>query len=594
MNNQADQIFSASVNHSGNASNRLPFPTREEEIASLQPIQKGISESYKAVMAICAYADVPDQARMLIHALIRLSEGNSFVKVTDHKIANIFYKDKDKKDAVKKKIQRWRKSLKDWQEQTEIQLVKIRSGRQVMKIGTNGVQKPQNEASEYYLTVLEMAATVLAQNSGNFESSVATVVGNLAAAGSDLDRPKKRHLSSDRCLNSGLTWIRKSLDKAKEDGYLDEFAKEVDDRWKELWKESVIAEIKGGTETSHPNSGSGGTYLGTINTNSNSILNKSTSHERSNIHSLINKDNGSAIRNDCSDACSNSTFKRLVDHAISHAKRGFRVFPVYKARNGICSCRNGKLCDSPAKHPRIIGWNHLATCDEKQIREWWKKYSEANVGILTGVYDSHNWIVLDVDPKSSGFESLTELESKYGKLPDTLTAVTGSGGRHYIFSAAREVVISNIQASSKLGKGLDIRGKNGFIVAAGSTHGSGKKYQWLDETSQISEMPLWMLDKIVKPVSFGAEVKGTVTSHRNSVVTSNSEKSNVAIHEHEGRNNFLFGKAIGLFHNGHSKDSVIRRLADWNNKVCIPPVSHDELNKIISSAEKTAKRPALV
>jgi putative DNA primase/helicase len=252
------------------------------------------------------------------------------------------------------------------------------------------------------------------------------------------------------------------------------------------------------------------------------------------------------------------------------------------------------LCESPAKHPRIINWNHLATRDESQIREWWKKYSEANVGILTGEYDSQNWIVLDVDPKSGGFESLEELESKYGKLPDTLTAVTGSGGRHYIFSAARGTVISNIQASSKLGKGLDIRGKNGFIVAAGSTHGSGNKYEWIDETSPISKIPAWMLDKIVKPLLFAAEVKETVTSHRNSVVIHNSEKSNVAIHEHEGRNNFLFGKAIGLFHNGHSKDSVIRRLADWNGKVCFPPVSYDELNKIISSAEKTAKRSALV
>jgi hypothetical protein len=289
MNNHADQILSASINHSGNASNRLLFPTREEEIASLQPIQKSISESYKAVMAICAYANVPDSARMLIDALIRLSGGNFSVKTTDHKIATVFYRDERSRASVKKKNQRWRRSLKDWQEKTGIKLVKIRSGHQVRKNGPNGVQTIHNEATEYHLTVLEMAATALARDSENLESAAAAIVGDLVAGGPALGVTKKRQLSSDRCLNSGITWIRKSLNKAKEDGYLDEFAKEVDDRLKEMWKQSVLDEIKGGTETSHLNSGSSETYLGTINTNSNSILNKSISHERSNIHNFLRK-----------------------------------------------------------------------------------------------------------------------------------------------------------------------------------------------------------------------------------------------------------------------------------------------------------------
>jgi len=39
--------------------------------------------------------------------------------------------------------------------------------------------------------------------------------------------------------------------------------------------------------------------------------------------------------------------------------------------------------------------------------------------------------VLDVD--DGGDETLSALEATHGKLPDMVTAVTGSGGRHYVF-----------------------------------------------------------------------------------------------------------------------------------------------------------------
>jgi len=38
--------------------------------------------------------------------------------------------------------------------------------------------------------------------------------------------------------------------------------------------------------------------------------------------------------------------------------------------------------------------------------------------------------VLDVD--DGGDETLSALEATHGKLPDMVTAVTGSGGRHYV------------------------------------------------------------------------------------------------------------------------------------------------------------------
>jgi len=55
--------------------------------------------------------------------------------------------------------------------------------------------------------------------------------------------------------------------------------------------------------------------------------------------------------------------------------------------------------------------------------------TNANIGIPTG--EKSGWLVLDVD--DGGDETISALEATHGKLPDTVTAVTGSGGRHYVF-----------------------------------------------------------------------------------------------------------------------------------------------------------------
>jgi len=57
------------------------------------------------------------------------------------------------------------------------------------------------------------------------------------------------------------------------------------------------------------------------------------------------------------------------------------------------------------------------------------KTPNANIGIPTG--EKSDWLVLDVD--DGGDETISALEATYGKLPDTVTAVTGSGGWHYVF-----------------------------------------------------------------------------------------------------------------------------------------------------------------
>jgi hypothetical protein len=171
-----------------------------------------------------------------------------------------------------------------------------------------------------------------------------------------------------------------------------------------------------------------------------------------------------------------------LDQALGYANRGWPVFPVHSAVDGGCTCAKGAHCTSPAKHPRTANGHKEATTDEAAIREWWGQWPEANIGIATG--EASGIVVLDVD--HGGEDTLYELCGEYGQLPDTVTVLTGSGGRHLYFRHPGGYV-GNSQG--RLGPGLDVRGDGGYVVAPPSMHVSGRTYEW-EASSHPDEVPL--------------------------------------------------------------------------------------------------------
>lgn len=145
---------------------------------------------------------------------------------------------------------------------------------------------------------------------------------------------------------------------------------------------------------------------------------------------------------------------------------GFRILPVSSPHMG-----------GPAagKRPLISTWQQAATTDADQIRGWFRRWPQANIGIATGA--ESGIVVLDVDPDKNGFHSFEQLQQEI-ELPPTLTAKSGSGGRHYYYRHPLGGRIRN--SASKLGPGLDIRGDGGFVVAPPSLHACGQKYEWIN------------------------------------------------------------------------------------------------------------------
>lgn len=252
----------------------------------------------------------------------------------------------------------------------------------------------------------------------------------------------------------------------------------------------------------------------------------------------------------------------LLDAALSYAARGWSVLPLHSVTpEGKCTCGNSN-CSSAGKHPRTVNGLKDATTDETTIMEWWTRWPDANVGVATG--PSSGIIAIDIDPRHEGDESLADLEGKNGKLPDTVEAVTGGGGFHKLYNHPGYKIPCS---AGKLGRGLDVRGDDGYIVVAPSIHVSGEEYEWEISSNpndiETSDAPEWLLKLIAtKKVSTLAVVP-----------------SSTGVCDGE-RNSHLTSLAGTMNRRGMGVNSILAALSAENQEKCKPPLSEDEVAKI--------------
>lgn len=183
--------------------------------------------------------------------------------------------------------------------------------------------------------------------------------------------------------------------------------------------------------------------------------------------------------------------------ALAYAKKlSWSVFPIHTPSGKFCSCHNPN-CKSVGKHPRTKNGLKAASTNHEVINEWWKMWPDANIAIATG--KESGFVVLDVDPRHGGEDSLDLLINQYGPLPNTIEAITGGGGRHILFKSPGQ-----IKNRTNILPGLDIRGEGGYIVVSPSLHSYGKKYEWELSSrpleASLSDIPEWLLQMIVEPM----------------------------------------------------------------------------------------------
>ena len=173
----------------------------------------------------------------------------------------------------------------------------------------------------------------------------------------------------------------------------------------------------------------------------------------------------------------------MLKLALKYAKYGWHVFPVTQSKTPF---------------PKTNGCKD-ATTNEIKIRNFWKRFPDANIAIATG--RKSGIFVLDVDVKNfkTGAESLDALEKQFGALPESVESLTWSGGRQIYFKYPKDREIYNSQ--SKIGKDLDIRGEGGYVVAPGSIVNGGR-YEWEvthhPDDVPVADAPGWLIEKAVE------------------------------------------------------------------------------------------------
>ncbi len=262
-----------------------------------------------------------------------------------------------------------------------------------------------------------------------------------------------------------------------------------------------------------------------------------------------------------------SLFKRAKDLAA----QGFYIFPVQE---------NGKL-------PAVTDFTDVATCDANDLgRFWFDTVLEFehfhNIGIATSkFFGGGGLLVVDVDTKKNGHDSMLNLELKGFIFPKTLTQKTPTNGLHLIYKVKTAVK----QGVDVLGEGLDIRSRGGYILGAGSLI-DGKKYTI--NKIKIAEAPSWIVDKCKASKKRETRAKKPIkkVSQKGAMLRGKDYLLNnaaVAV-EGAGGDQTTFIVASRLKDLGVNQGNCLDLMLDnWNDN-CQPPWAPDELKLKIENA----------
>jgi len=153
--------------------------------------------------------------------------------------------------------------------------------------------------------------------------------------------------------------------------------------------------------------------------------------------------------------------------------QGYQIFPV----------------GSNKKPHNAYKWgDHPITETGEAALRWNGGNQGAAIGIITG--EESDLLVLDIDNKNgaSGSTSLEELENKYGKLPDTFSVKTPTGGYHHYFKYDG----CGLAIGAGIMEGIDYRGEGGYVIAAGSLTKDGE-YTVVND-HPVAEVPSWLIE----------------------------------------------------------------------------------------------------
>ncbi len=251
------------------------------------------------------------------------------------------------------------------------------------------------------------------------------------------------------------------------------------------------------------------------------------------------------------------------------------IFPLWWVEDdGRCGCGD-VACRNAGKHPVTPNGHLDATNEMSAVGALWAEYPRANIGMPC---DRNGRVVIDIDPRNGGADSLAQLEREArSALASTWHVNTGGGGEHFHFAAP------NGHVPGKIGPGVDVK-YHGYVLLPPSNHASGRRYELAplaDLAQPLPSIPGWLLTKFSQ--------NGNGTNPRRSV----AEWQDVIGGVSEGARQDELPRVVGLLY--ARVPELARTLAHQYGAGCVPPLTEQEVDACcdrIGAREAMKPQPA--
>jgi|GEM_PF-817800 hypothetical protein len=235
------------------------------------------------------------------------------------------------------------------------------------------------------------------------------------------------------------------------------------------------------------------------------------------------------------------------EHALEYLRLGFSVIPTR------------------GKKP-LVEWRQYSQekPTERQVIEWWNKWTDADIASPTG--NVSGIVVVDVDG------------GKIPSLPNTVFSETSQGHYQYFFKHPSFPIANSVKVVEE---NIDIRGDGGFVVLPPSRHfnkETGEQdftYRWVNapQNTAFADLPSWILEKIKEKKPIEALVQGSSQGSRNNDAAS------------------VIGSLLARYPQSEWESVCWSFVEAWNTKNN-PPLSYNELRSVFNSiASRQASKP---